>query len=480
MRRALPDILPWVLLIAASTAALYVVRVHPNVDIALQWKSPIGHIEIVTMISAFCATLAGVVSVVVLRADNPRLLWLAMAFLAMSGLYAVHGLTTPGIIIEGEYTAVIGFSGRMAFICWTGFLMASAFDWKGRWTAPLGRHRQLVLCGTVAALVAYGVLALRWPEMVPRWFAESPELALLSTFLVVACGCVAAVRYFIGYRRSGLPLYGAVTVATILVIEAQISMHLAAPWRATFWLYHVQLVIGCVTVLCAVLAEYGRGHALRSIEQLTTSDVMSQLRAGQTDSIVSLAAALEGRDGYTLGHGERVAALAILVGQEMRVPTPRLRAIAAGALLHDVGKIGIPDAVLHKRGPLTTDEHDVIKEHTVRGCTMISVAVNGPIERAVVRHHHERWDGTGYPDQLAGDAIPIEARIVAVADVYDALRSNRAYRDAFTRAAAITMIAEGAGTQFDPRCAGALLAVADEWERQYAADHLAYDERRSA
>ncbi len=480
MRRTLPDILPWALLIAASSAALYVVRAHPDIDTALQWKSPLGHLEVVTTVSALCAAVAGAVSVAVMRSPNPRLLWLALAFLTMSGLYAVHGLTTPGVLIPAQYNAVVGFSGRLAFLCWAALLLGSAFDWKGPRVARLAEHRALILVGTTAALAVYAAVAMRWPGMIPRWFVESPGLALATTAFVVVCGGVAAARYFVGYRRSGLPLYGAVAVATVLVVEAQISMHVGASWQATFWLYHVQLLVGCVTVLWAVIAEYGRGHALRSIEQLTASDVMSQLRAGHTDSIVSFAAALEGRDGYTLGHGERVAALAILVGRQLRLPTPRLRAIAAGALLHDVGKIGIPDAVLHKRGPLTPDEHDVIKEHTVRGCTMISAASTGPIERAVVRHHHERWDGAGYPDGLAGEDIPLEARIVAVADVYDALRSNRAYRGAFARETAITMIAEGAGRQFDPRCAEALLAVAEDWERQYAADHLAYDERRSA
>jgi len=480
MRRTLPDLLPWLLLVAASTAAFYVVQARPDIDLKLQWVSPIGHIEVVSIVSALCATLASVVSIVVLRSSNPRLLWLAMAFLTMSGLYAVHGLTTPGILINGEYFAVIGFSGRLAFLSWTTFMVASAFDWKGPWASAIVAKRAWILVATTVAIAVYGAVALRWPEMVPTWFAESPMLARVTTALVIVGATVAGWRYLVGYRRSGLPLYGAVTVSALLVMESQISMHVGTTWRATFWLYHIQLVVACVTVLWAVLAEYGRGRALRSIEQLTASDVMSQLRAGQTDSIVSLAAALEGRDGYTLGHGERVAALAILVGQQMRVPAPRLRAIAAGALLHDVGKIGIPDAVLHKRGPLTDAEHDVIKEHTTRGHTMITAAVNGPIELAVVRHHHERWDGTGYPDGLAGEAIPIEARIVAVADVYDALRSNRSYRDAHSRSTSIAVIADGSGSHFDPVCANALLAVADDWERQYAADHLAYDERRTA
>ncbi len=480
MRRALPEILPWALVVLASTAALWVLQNQPRLDVLLEWKSPVGHVEIVTLVSAICALLAAVVSVVVLRSPNPRLLWLAMSFLMMAGLYAVHGLTTPGMLLDGEYSAVIGFSSRLAFLSCSALLVASAIDWRGRIPNAASRFRGVILVGAIAFLLAYGTTAVLRPEIVPVWFAQSLLVARVQATAVVLLCSIGAIRYFIGYRRSGLPLYGAVTVAALLVAEAQISMHVATTWGGTFWLYHVQLIFGCTTVLFAVVAEYGRGRALKSIEQLTTSDVMSQLRSGHTESIIGLAAALEGRDGYTLGHGERVAALAILVGQQLRMPAPRLRAIAAGALLHDVGKIGIPDAVLHKRGPLDVQEYDVIKEHTTRGETMISAALTGPIERAVVRHHHERWDGTGYPDQLAGEAIPIEARIVAVADVYDALRSNRSYREARSRADAIAIIEAGSGTQLDPRCVQALFAVIDQWEQQYAADHLTYDERRSA
>src|SRR5690606_18507979 len=129
-----------------------------------------------------------------------------------------------------------------------------------------------------------------------------------------------------------------------------------------------------------------------------------------------------------------------------------LRSIAAGGLLHDVGKIGVPDAVLHKHGSLTTDEFDVIKEHPARGADMLQRHFDQRVESHVIRHHHERWDGTGYPDGLAGEAIPLEARITAVADVYDALRSNRAYRPAFSRDDALRIVQDGADAHFDPRC----------------------------
>ncbi|MEX2373704.1 MAG: HD-GYP domain-containing protein, partial [Dehalococcoidia bacterium] len=185
-------------------------------------------------------------------------------------------------------------------------------------------------------------------------------------------------------------------------------------------------------------------------------------------------------DGYTLGHGERVAALAVLIGQKMKVPGSRLRGIAAGALLHDVGKIGVPDAILHKPGALTDTEGDVIREHPARGADMLRNHFNQRVEEHVIRHHHERWDGTGYPAGLAGEAIPLEARIAAVADVYDALRSNRAYRDAFVREEAVRMVLDGAGEHFDPRCVQAFLAVVDRWEERYADDVLDYAERRAA
>ncbi|PKN81322.1 MAG: phosphohydrolase, partial [Chloroflexi bacterium HGW-Chloroflexi-9] len=288
----------------------------------------------------------------------------------------------------------------------------------------------------------------------------------------------AAIRFAIGYRRSGLTMYGAVTVGALMLVQAQFSVHFGATWSAVFWLYHLQLLAGFTAILWGVVVAYSQGATTRSFEALTVTDVLEQLRSGYTESIVTLAAALEARDGYTLGHGERVAALSVLIGQEMRLPGTRLRALAGGALLHDVGKIGVPDAVLHKRASLDPAEYDVIKEHPGRGADMLKAAFDRRIEAQVIRHHHERWDGTGYPDHLAGEAIPLEARIAAVADVYDALRSNRAYRPAWELRESLQVIKAGAGSHFDPRCVQAFVAVVDQWERAYGAQHVDYVERR--
>ena len=236
-----------------------------------------------------------------------------------------------------------------------------------------------------------------------------------------------------------------------------------------------------VSAVCwGLFIEFARGRSpLLAMEGLTLRDPVAQVRAGYGDVVTALAASLEARDGYTLGHGERVSALAVMIGNEMRLPPGRLRAMAQGALLHDVGKIAIPDRILHKAGKLTADEYTVIQGHPAHGDSILAEAFGGSVERAVVRHHHERFDGRGYPDGLAGNAISIEARIVAVADVYDALRSARSYREAWGREQGLELIRGEARQHFDPDAVDAFFVVVDRWEQEFSADHERYAPSRT-
>ena len=158
------------------------------------------------------------------------------------------------------------------------------------------------------------------------------------------------------------------------------------------------------------------------------------------------------------------------MGEEMGLAPWRLRGLAQGALLHDIGKIGVPDGILRKPGPLTDVEYEEIKQHPERGETMLQAAFSGEIELAVIRHHHERFDGGGYPDRLVGLAIPLEARIATVADVYDALRSARAYRGPWDRVMALEYVREQSGSHFDPACVDIFFQVVDQWELQFSAE----------
>jgi putative two-component system response regulator len=183
-----------------------------------------------------------------------------------------------------------------------------------------------------------------------------------------------------------------------------------------------------------------------------------ELRRLFMGSIKALAQALEAKDEYTQGHSARVAEVAVGIAQYLSLAESEINDIWLAGFLHDIGKIGIQESVLNKPGKLTASEWDLIQQHPV-----LAERILCPIEELsdvirIVRHHHERFDGSGYPDGLEGGAIPLGARILSVADAYDALTSKRPYRDALSCEDAIAVLEEAAGTQFDPVIVRAFLS----------------------
>lgn len=177
-------------------------------------------------------------------------------------------------------------------------------------------------------------------------------------------------------------------------------------------------------------------------------------------AVTALKQAIEARDAYTMGHSRRVRVLAVAMAREMGLRESVVRDLALAAELHDVGKIGIPDELLHKPGALTREEHQRILEHTVIGERILRPLMAGREEiLQAVRAHHERVDGTGYPDGLKGDQIPLTARILAVADAFDAMTSARPYRDPLKPAVAKAELSRCTGSHFDAECVRALLRV---------------------
>ena len=180
------------------------------------------------------------------------------------------------------------------------------------------------------------------------------------------------------------------------------------------------------------------------------SDTYEKLEQAYLESIQTLRYTVEAKDTYTRGHSDRVAAFSVLIGQKLGLSDRDLRTLQIGGLFHDVGKIGVPDSILQKEGKLTDDEYSQIKQHPNIGVHILSNATIFEDILPIVEHHHEKYDGTGYPGKLAGEDIPYLARIAAIADSFDAMSSKRAYRDSLPLDKIISEFMRGRGTQFDP------------------------------
>jgi putative nucleotidyltransferase with HDIG domain len=177
------------------------------------------------------------------------------------------------------------------------------------------------------------------------------------------------------------------------------------------------------------------------------------------ETLASLSNALEAKDAVTSQHTEEVVRLAVAVAAELDLDLHAVQSVELGAVLHDIGKVRVPEAILNKPGPLTDEEWEVMRTHPEVGEQILRPIQSLQAILPIVRHHHERWDGTGYPDALAGRAIPLGARIVAVCDAYRAMTEDRPYRTALSEAEARSELERGAGGQFDAECVQALLGA---------------------
>jgi ribonuclease P protein subunit RPR2 len=187
-----------------------------------------------------------------------------------------------------------------------------------------------------------------------------------------------------------------------------------------------------------------------------------ELRESYIATVRALSNAVEARDAYTGQHAERVSAYGVALAAEAGYDVAANPQIEFGFLLHDVGKVAVPDAILFKAGPLTDEEYRLISRHPVIGAEILRHVTFLGEGIDVVRHHHERWDGSGYPDGLRGEAIPLTARLFSVADALDALTSDRPYRPAVSFGEARRIIRAGSGSQFDPDVVAAYDAIPDE------------------
>ena len=200
---------------------------------------------------------------------------------------------------------------------------------------------------------------------------------------------------------------------------------------------------------------------MREIKKINAelSETYEKLEQAYLDSIQTVRYTVEAKDSYTRGHSDRVSEYSCLIGKKLGLPEEDIKRLHIGGLFHDVGKIGVPDNILQKNGKLTDDEYSEIKNHPTIGAHILSTASIFQDIIPIVKHHHEKYDGNGYPSRLKGEEIPYLARIAAIADSFDAMTSKRVYRDSLPVETVISEFERCKGTQFDPKLTDVFLDI---------------------
>jgi hypothetical protein len=451
-----------VLLLAVPFALTLILRTVPQLD--LVYESPGFHVVAVSAIAASALVVAILTGVVAARVREPAPVLLAIGCVFVGALMLGHGLTTPGILGRPLNMWV----ARFPVLALAGFAASVLAATLGRDTflkRIVARFPRGSLVAVTSGLVAGSGIIVARPT---AGYGTQPvagetiltHVILGATFLaLLVAGAVHWRRWRLGRDRLDLAL----VVAAWLSADAVVSFELGALWRVSWWDYHAYLLAGFAAAAFAVLTQYRRTRSVvDAVSTISAIDESERIARAYPEALTALTGAVEAKDRYTHGHSSRVADLAVRMGHRIGLGPDALRQLAHGALLHDVGKIGVPDGILNKPDSLTPEEWEWIKAHPVVGWEMASRAPSLRGTLSVVRHHHERWDGTGYPDGLAAREIPAPARIVAVADVWDALTSDRAYRPAWPAERAVEHLVTARESLFDPLCVDAFLDLMSE------------------
>jgi HD-GYP domain-containing protein (c-di-GMP phosphodiesterase class II) len=456
----------WALAVALSAlmtppATLLLLHVVPAMDLVL--RSPLVHLIVVSFIAACALAVAVAAAAVAARSRDGSLVLLALGCLAIGFLMLGHGLVTPGI--GGRPVNMwVGRLPVLALAVFAACLSAAAWP-QGLVAALAGRWPRGTLIAGCAAFALVLMPVLLWPGA-GVGARPLPGEAVLRLALVVGAAAALIIIGATCWRRWQFghdSVLLAMVVASWLSAGALLSLQLGSVWHLAWWDYHIFLLAGFFSAVYGILTGYRRSRALHDVMHGTfATDPMTHITRGYSETLRALVAAVEARDAYTHGHSARVAELSVRIGLQLGLRPALLRTLAEGAYLHDIGKVGIPDHILNKPGALTPEERGWIQQHPTVGADIVGHAPSLRDALEVIRQHHERYGGGGYPDGLAGDEISLAARIVAVADVWDALTSDRAYRAAWPPDRALRQMEADCGTHFDPRCLDAFLAVIAE------------------
>ncbi len=493
-------------LLASPVGALLLLLRHPSLDPQIQ--VPGFHFGIVTLAAGAAALVALAVLAAAEQLRDPRAFFLGLSFCSIAGFFFIHGLLTPGVIFA-ETSNGIGWAPPLSLFLGAVCLALSTARQRPDGDPWVFAHRKIVAGILFALWLGFLVLSIAVPRFLeghpssvaglhltghgPHPHADhdlsygaygshdygggsrdgaaaddpdgggmisQPWISGIVLLTTTTLFLFSALRYGRLYRLSRLPLHATTIAGIVLLMESLLSLFFTSVWRVSWWEYHVLMLLGVTTILYGMVLDYRRDTSLpRTISALLLKGSVEALEQSYSEVLTGLIAAVEARDPYTKGHSEQVARLAARIGEQLGLPPERLRVLHQAGLLHDIGKIAIPDSILNKPGRLTLAELAVVKEHPLRSEEMIGrIPSLRPTLRAI-RWHHERLDGSGYPDGLTGDDIPFDARILAVADVFDAMTSGRSYRTAWPEHAVLSHLTQEAGRSYDSQCVQAIQTI---------------------
>jgi HD-GYP domain-containing protein (c-di-GMP phosphodiesterase class II) len=441
-----------------------VAAIGPAIGLALVWSykvyfpgwfhfAGVGLAAAVATAAAVALTVAGAII------GDARAVVAGLAFSMMAALLCLHGVATPGFIVERN--GVVAFTGAATLPIGCGILALGSLS--------TFRHRSAVrpLIGTLivgsALVILLGASAIIRPGLVPSVPEAGGPVALIVLGFGVAACLLLELRAFRTYRLTQRYADLCVVIGIAWLATALASALLTSYWELVWWIGHGLEIVGIGLVGIPVARDLRLGAAQQSrplVGDLRGSDLVASAEAFLGSHVRALLVALAEKDTSTEEHTRRVALLSARVGDELCLPPGRLRNLAMGGLLHDIGKLSVDDDVLKKPSALTDAEFEEVKAHPEAGVRLLREL--GGFSEAVlslVNDHHERLDGSGYPRGLRAEEISLDARILATCDVYDALVSPRVYRDAWSPERAMKLLRDGADVEFDRKVVDALALV---------------------
>ncbi len=417
-----------------------------------------------------CASL---LSLAILRFDLSARApaWLFISVVAVTTLLRLYRVKTPSH--QAYEGSTIGLFAAILLLPLWQFILLVVITHSIEWAVALARldsdhlRAWYIQPFNIAKSILSGALAYVLLHLYPLPTEDNFALIDVLIMLVICGTYVAANQLLLGialYLARGISFRHAGIVRDGLAIELPLAamgfvafqLLSCSPWLVFF------VFAPIILIYQAFMLPKLQHEALQSLEQFNRelTSANGQIQQVNDELFLTLAKVFDARDPYVGGHAAQVAAYAVAIAQELGLPPVQVEVVRQSGYLHDIGKIAIPEAILHKPGKLTKEEYECLKQHATVGADFIATSHSLRHLAPFIRHHHERWDGYGYPNGLSGSAIPLEARILNVCDSVEAMASDRPYHRAMSMEQIVAEVQRCAGTQFDPTVAAAFIRVA--------------------